>query len=336
MDSNLISIILPVYNGEKYLAMSIESCLNQTYKNIELIIVNDCSTDQTLNIARGYAKRDHRVRIISNAENKKLPTSLNIGHKAAKGDFTTWTSDDNLYELNALEVMINEIFEKKSDIVYSNFTLIDDEGHKVREVCLHGFENIIFGNFIACCFLYKREVFERNNGYNEKLFLVEDYDFWLRALLHSSYAHLKIPLYRYRKHGNSLTNEIAVNEVKKELWKKNVAVMYTNFCRRISGSKNDEISEFLTYNLTYQAIEFDDIIKIKSDIENFKQTLKKNPNFFNGRLVEKTFLNRTIELMVLDKSKNNSRFSNVLFILKCYLLVLDKKNIKTMIRYSVF
>ena len=86
-----------MYNGEQYLTQAIGSCLQQTYKNIELIIVNDCSTDATLSIAKSFADNDSRVKVITNEINKRLPASLNIGHNIAKGEFLTWTSDDNLY-----------------------------------------------------------------------------------------------------------------------------------------------------------------------------------------------------------------------------------------------
>ena len=71
----MISVILPVFNGEKYLQQSIRSILEQTYENWELIIVNDCSTDNTEEIAQRYAKIDKRIRVINNLENKKLPAS---------------------------------------------------------------------------------------------------------------------------------------------------------------------------------------------------------------------------------------------------------------------
>ena len=72
----LVSIVLPTYNGEKYLADSIESVISQTYKNWELIIINDCSTDKTLEIAQSYAAKDNRIKVYSNDENLKVPKSL--------------------------------------------------------------------------------------------------------------------------------------------------------------------------------------------------------------------------------------------------------------------
>lgn len=331
----LISIILPVYNGEKYLATSIESCLNQTHKNIELVIVNDCSTDATLDIVNRYAVNDDRIRIINNKENKKLPASLNIGHKEAKGNFITWTSDDNFYEINALEVLLNEILEKKADIVYSDFVLIDDEGNKVREIEFIGIENIIFGNFIGCCFLYKNEVYQRNKGYNEDFFLVEDYDFWLRAVSHSRYSQVKKTLYNYRKHGESLTSQIATNNKKKEIWKENINKMYANFCKTIVATDNGKISELFSKNLNYQKIDFEWLVDNDIEIQNFKRILRQNQNFLEGKLVEKVFLKKTIEIMTTDQNYK-SNFSKSLFILKRYARFLDNNAIKTLIKYSFF
>lgn len=330
-----ISIILPVYNGAKYLATSIESCLNQTYRNIELIIVNDCSTDNSLQIITQYAEKDSRIRIIDNKKNKKLPASLNIGHRVAKGELITWTSDDNVYEFDALEIMMNEILKKKVDIVYANFFLIDDKGNQVREVNLPRFENIIFGNFVSCCFLYKYEVFKRNIEYNEDLFLAEDYDFWLRALLHSSYSHIEKALYHYRKHPATLTNQIAVNKDKKQLWKKSVAKMYANFFKEISKTNTEEISIFFTQNLTNQKIDFKWIISINNKIKGFKEILKTNANFQDEKSLDKVFLNKLIELMIHDKS-SISNFSKSLFIVKQYFFVLDNNAIKTLVKYSFF
>jgi glycosyltransferase involved in cell wall biosynthesis len=80
----MISVIMPVYNGEKYLRQSIESVIQQTYKDWELIIVNDCSIDNSRNIMQSYADTDSRIRIVDNGSNLKLPMSLNAGFRQAK------------------------------------------------------------------------------------------------------------------------------------------------------------------------------------------------------------------------------------------------------------
>ncbi len=104
-DPKLVSVILPVYNGEDTIAESIDSVLAQTYQNLELVIVNDCSTDGTQAILKEYEAKDRRVRVIDNSVNLKLPRSLNVGFSDAKGEYLTWTSDDNLYHPSAIEEM---------------------------------------------------------------------------------------------------------------------------------------------------------------------------------------------------------------------------------------
>ena len=116
-----VSIILPVYNGARYLAQAIDSCLNQTYRNIELIIVDDCSTDETPAIVRSYT--DPRIRYVRNKTNRRLPQSLNIGFALATGEYLTWTSDDNEFLPHAIETMLKILMEDKAvDFVYSDYT----------------------------------------------------------------------------------------------------------------------------------------------------------------------------------------------------------------------
>jgi len=225
----LVSIILPVYNGQKYLQKSLESCLNQTYSNIEVIIVNDCSTDDSLLIAESYATKDFRVRIIDNETNKKLPSSLNIGHRAAKGDYMTWTSDDNEYKSNAIKKYVYNIQKNNSDFVCSDFDVIDEDGEFVLKTELPNLEELVWGNVFGASFMYSRVVFEELNGYNEDLFLVEDYDFWLRAYLKFKCSRIDESLYLYRRHGASLSAQIFDNSARNKLWKKNSLVMMTSF-----------------------------------------------------------------------------------------------------------
>ena len=205
----LISIILPTYNGEKYIRQSIDSCLSQTFTNFELIIVNDCSTDSTPKIIEEYAAKDSRIKIIHNAHNKKLPLSLNTGFDAATGKYHTWTSDDNYYAPNALQTLYDILQNNNSiDLAYTDYTLIDDDGKIFGK---RTFNNIYdsFTNWLGCgaCFLYKAEVYKTNNGYNPSAFLIEDYDFFMRAFLQFQfYYHNAYDLYYYREHPLSLTS----------------------------------------------------------------------------------------------------------------------------------
>ena len=201
----LVSIVLPVYNGEKFLRFSIESVLKQTYQNLELIIVNDCSTDSTEEIALAFKEKDNRVVYIKNEINSKLPKSLNNGFARAKGDYCTWTSDDNLYHADAIAQMVGHL-ESNPDVgmVCCDYRIIDKDGNVLREVRV-GEKNLIFANNIGACFLYRSEIAHEVGEYNTNLFLVEDYEYWLRINLHSKIDFMHECLYDYRTHGESLS-----------------------------------------------------------------------------------------------------------------------------------
>ena len=227
MPTPAISIILPTYNGSRYLRTSLDSCLAQGFTDFELIIVNDCSTDDTRPIAEEYTARDPRVRLINNESNKKLPLSLNTGFEQATGRYFTWTSDDNAYGPNALQVMYDAITRNKSiDLVYTDYTLIDEEG-KTFGNRVFGDVNKSFVNWLGAgaCFLYKREIHQENRGYNASAFLIEDYDFFVRAFLKFQCHYIpRTDLYFYRDHPAALTatQNTAINDISKLFLERNL------------------------------------------------------------------------------------------------------------------
>lgn len=249
--SPLISVVLPVYNGEKYLKKSINSILKQSYRNFELIVVNDCSTDSTLEILKEFADRDNRIKIINNTVNLKLPRTLNVGFASATGDYYTWTSDDNMYKENAFEMMVNAMGEHPEvDLVYSDYTYIDsDDNITGIEICPEP-ENILCGNVCGACFMYTHQIAEKVGEYDAELFLAEDYDYWLRIFFLGKMFHLKNEnLYLYRRHTESLTatkqNRIAEQTFK--AYKKNFECMYS------LAMKHDMEKEFLNKFREYGA-----------------------------------------------------------------------------------
>jgi glycosyltransferase involved in cell wall biosynthesis len=121
----LVTIVLPTYNGVRYISQSIESCLGQTYDNIELIVVDDASADNTADIVREYAARDSRVSYLRHAVNRKLPAALNTGFAAAKGAFHTWTSDDNAYKENAIEHMLARLSSEQDVSIVFSYSLLN-------------------------------------------------------------------------------------------------------------------------------------------------------------------------------------------------------------------
>ena len=156
-----ISIVMPVYNGEKYLKEAIDSIVNQKYQDWELILVNDCSTDNSKSIMEMYAANDKRIQVINNEINQKLPNSLNIGFDNAKGDYYTWTSDDNRYKPQALYEMISYLENNSMvDLVYCDMDYIDESGSKIGTVS-RDIEEIYYNNCIGACFMYRSEAAKR-------------------------------------------------------------------------------------------------------------------------------------------------------------------------------
>ncbi|MEG8230400.1 glycosyltransferase [Candidatus Rickettsia tasmanensis] len=227
MHSNLpkISIVLPVYNRKKLLPFAIESCLNQSFKDFELIIIDDCSKDNSVIVARTYAEQDSRIKVIVNETNKRLPASLNIAFKEAKGEYFTWTSDDNLFHENALEKMV-KILDNSPEIglVYTDYTLIDDHGKVGIRLYQEPPEFLPIRDCVGACFLYRADLARHVGGYNENMQLVDDYEYWLRFGLVTKFAYIPESLYFYRVHDQSLTIERKVEakqakRVLKELFK---------------------------------------------------------------------------------------------------------------------
>lgn len=224
-----ISIVLPVYNGERYLEEAIQSVLAQTWQEWELIIVDDCSMDRTPEIIRRYAEQDARIRTIRNTKNQRLPRSLNIGFRRATGDYFTWTSDDNRYKPEALEKMLScFIANPEAGLVYCDMDLINHSG--VRTGSFTSDAKDLYGrNCVGACFLYRRTVAEQMGEYDPSMFLVEDYDYWLRIARQFSVIHIPGYFYEYRRHEASLSERKA-SQVERQLYqlrKRNLDVLLT-------------------------------------------------------------------------------------------------------------
>jgi glycosyltransferase involved in cell wall biosynthesis len=203
----LVSIVLPTYNGARYITEAIRSCLDQTYSHWELIVVDDASTDETSELVADLTARDSRVQLIRHTENKKLPAALNTGFAQARGQYLTWTSDDNLYRPHALDAMVDYLTRHPEvGIVYTDYSIIDEMGTVLRQVRVTNPNRLTDKACVGVCFMYRRAVYDTIGGYDEALFLVEDYDYWLRASTRFRLQPLHRDLYLYRRHGSSLTD----------------------------------------------------------------------------------------------------------------------------------
>lgn len=209
MNCKLVSIILPVYNGAKYLSESIDSIVSQSYKNWELLIIDDCSTDSSPEIATLYANKDPRIKFFKNEKNLRLPRNLNKGFSLSKGDYLTWTSDDNKYKPDAIKTMVQSLEDRPDvDFVFASCEVIDLNGVQYDYISVKKDSPhfIVGGNVVGACFLYTRRVYETIGDYDPEYTLVEDFDYWQRICIKFKAYGIEEVLYEYRTHSNSLTN----------------------------------------------------------------------------------------------------------------------------------
>ena len=195
---------MPVYNGKRFLCHAIDSCLAQTYQNVEVIVVDDCSTDGSAEIIKSY--KDARVSYIKHEKNTGLPAALNTGFSNATGDLLTWTSDDNEYYPTAIENMVDCLQKQPQvEFVYADYLAVWEDENRSQKIQLPEKLNINVKNQVGACFLYTRKVYDQIGEFNVNYSLIEDYDYWIRVWLKFQMRHCQKELYMYRFHGSSLT-----------------------------------------------------------------------------------------------------------------------------------
>jgi len=222
-----VSIVIPVYNGETFLRECIESALNQTYKNIEVIAVDDGSTDKSPQILQEYSDR---IKIITK-KNGGTASALNAGIKMMTGEWFKWLSQDDILHNNAITELIagaNMLEEKKGWIIVSNFNLIDSNGTIIfqyiepnyRQYDTFEFNVILLHHFMGnanTCLIHKSS-FEEYRMFDEDCKSYPDYELWLRyCLLHNVRLRF-IPkiLLDYRIHDKQVSKAILKKNGKKE------------------------------------------------------------------------------------------------------------------------
>ena len=206
MKKEKISIIVPVYNVGKYLKKCLESIINQTYKNIEIILIDDGSTDNSASICDQYKKIDKRIKVI-HQENKGLSGARNIGLKNITGDYITFIDSDDYVEIDYIEFLYKLIKEDNYDISACNFNKIinnKQEKNKLQDKYILNSEQALYEVFdinnsftqSAWAKLYKRDLF--NNNYFPEGKIYEDIETIGNILLKvNKIIYSTIPKYNY-------------------------------------------------------------------------------------------------------------------------------------------
>lgn len=212
--NEIISIIVPIYNVEPYLNRCIHSLINQTYKNLEIILINDGSTDQSGDICNKAAQKDSRIKVI-HGENNGVSSARNIGLEIATGKYIGFVDSDDWIELNMYELLYKNIIRNNSDMVICD-AFIESKATKVHSVmkddCIFNknemFKTIPYNEGFnwLCNKLFKRELFN-NVRLNEKIYIGEDILCICECICYGDkFSYISIPLYHYFTREDSAFN----------------------------------------------------------------------------------------------------------------------------------
>jgi glycosyltransferase involved in cell wall biosynthesis len=210
----LVSIVIPVYNGARYVAKAIESALAQDYPNIEVVVVNDGSNDEgrTRDAVTPYLPR---VRYFEKP-NGGVASALNFGIGQMRGEYLSWLSHDDLYRRDKVSRQFARMRELESDaILYTDFDIVDENGDKVSQVKVpagdaRNFRFVLtMHNFLhGCSLLIPRRCLEEVGGFDERLRTTQDYDLWFRLAERYAFWHMPEPLILSRHHAEQGTHRM--------------------------------------------------------------------------------------------------------------------------------
>ncbi len=243
----LVSIVIPVLNGERYIRDALTNCLSQSLASLEVIVVDGGSVDQTLEICRSFD--DDRLHVHQQPDNRhRLPGALNWGFARTRGKYLTWTHDDNLYAPDALEKMVN-VLENQPNVglVYSDYWLVKADLAKIRRVEVGPAGDLVYRNCVGPSFLYRSEVYHRIGDYDPDAVLQEDYEYWIRVTRQFGSSSIPEPLYYYRVHEASLTGRF-----RRDMFDQFIKIRSKYFPQVSSSGKRSALAEW------YMAWAFED------------------------------------------------------------------------------
>ncbi len=275
-----VSVIIPVYNVEEYLRECLDSVVNQTLKEIEIICVDDGSTDSSLEILKEYADKDNRITVISQ-QNLHAGVARNAGLAVAKGEYLSFLDSDDFFELNMLEEGYNHAFENSTEVVVWGFHIYDEQRQKkistsIPQIGKEEFSCLATDEQKSAIFmftspnpwtkLFMKEMIKQNNIYFEGTHVANDLTFVLTALsISSKICVIKkaLAFYRTNQKSNITSNRgvkildfiYAIERLKENLMKFNKYELFKDsFFRRVVGSASFELKHCFDDNLRKEMV----------------------------------------------------------------------------------
>ncbi|EKT3956847.1 glycosyltransferase family 2 protein [Flavobacterium psychrophilum] len=298
MNNPIISVIMPVYNASKYLKESIESILNQTFRDFEFIILNDNSTDNSLEIISDYQQKDPRIIIINKPVNLGPANLRNEGIACAKGEFIALMDADDISELSRFEKQI-AVFNKNPeiDLCATNYTKFG-ENIQPEYIKHYEFHKEIKVNFLSECYIANPTILFRKRiitGYNYDpvFFPVDDYELLSRLISKFTFYNIQESLLKYRWHQTNIsqTKKVNIEELKNKI--KNQQL--NDFCNALDI---EVVSLVLNYKEPQDTPKLIQILQYKNNVILNNKVIQK----FDQTLFEKK-INDTIKRNFI-KAKN--------------------------------
>ncbi len=224
----LVSVVIPTYNRCDYLAETIESVLSQDHPAIEVVVVNDGSTDATLEVLKQF---EGRINVVTQP-NSGQGAAVNRGLATASGGYITLVSDDDPILPNALSRLVDVLETNlRALVAYPDWFIIDPDGEQTGRIALLEYSFIDMVRHHLCypgpCALFRRIAVELTGGWDVRWRWVADYDFWLRLSLHGPMVHVAEPMATWRRHPAGATQDASRLAIAKE----QVAVTEAFFAR---------------------------------------------------------------------------------------------------------
>lgn len=266
----LISVIMSSFNHDKYLTAAIESVINQIVSDIELIIVDDCSTDNSKQIIKKYSQLDNRIKSIFHDTNQGVATSLNDGLKVACGKYVAFIDSDDDWNINKLEEQLKILNSNEDLIVWTEGELINQNGKPLdikftqrqnatkKKKSGNLFYELIQNNFIfKSSVIFKRENL-KNRRFNENLRILDDFVFMVMLAKDYDFYFIKKPLTKYRIHQSNISSK------SKSLLEELVSV-YRYFIKKYDSN----LPRHIKYNLLTKIIDGLIVLDEKFEVMRF-------------------------------------------------------------------
>lgn len=274
-----VSIIVPTYNAEKYIGKCLEAILNQTYKNIEIIVVNDSSTDNSRKVVEAYQEQFDNISLFNIDKNKGVSNARNIGINMAKGEYIMFCDSDDWYEENAVEILLNEAKNSSADFVMANHYLTKDNNNKIKvnnsryfkEKNITKEEIIAYMTLSSSVKLMKKSLFIDNNiTYPIDIKRCEEFTVIpVVAYLAKNPIVIDDILYNYYQRSNSASNSKTIDT---EFFR----VTFERFIEKIDKEKYKNEVEFRAINhLLYGEL----LVMLKAGASN--KEMRNKINLFN-------------------------------------------------------